>query len=594
MIYLIAPSVTKCNAEGASLICTTCEQALRRYVPTSPLDNDAAVRLVTAGANDTAIFFNPTTEVNLSNAAIKLLRSVGHAFPIAMTVSSRRPPDVANMRQSFDVTEYLALRGGERNIDLAGAAFAREVLSMIQPSLMRSRLSLFLSHRRADGESLARAFWEKLLVLSQNSFRDLADILIGESAQEVLESRLRQSDAVLFFDTRLAYTSEWVERELRIALRNGIPIVWIKVGTHGLPNSFPHPAATPHLFIQDGAVTSDEAEQAVSAAADLVRESAVQILDADARLKEVENIDVEIRDPNKLINAVRIVCGKGMPYPLECTTHLVQFFGTHPRPDDVRGLADFPGKYTARLLLLRGPIPDTLKSQTGPIAARAEDYVDCLEDYMSPQHKASKQRGVIISGAFPDGCTPKDQQDIIDAVRAFAQRILQRGGTIMFGAHPTFVPLIVASARQLRSNDVENALHLYYSKEFVSDLAQYNNHGTVIGVPKAGGRNASLTLMRERMVADEFAVGLVAIGGRLVRPGIVPGVDEEMALARKRNLPVLLIGSVQGRASEIAAEFAVNNWENAPNSFTREENERLRTSGDFAGLASTFLRRLGI
>jgi hypothetical protein len=443
-------------------------------------------------------------------------------------------------------------------------------------------------------EGSSRAYSGKLQTLRQNSFRDLADIQVGESAQQLIESRLRESDAVLFLDTPLAHTSEWVERELRIALRSGIPVVWIKAGNHKLPNGFPHPTAEPH-FTFDGPPVSDEAaEQAVSMAADLVRESAVQILEADTRLKMIGDLDVEVKDPDKLINLVRIRCGRNMRYPLQCTTHLVQFFGTHPRAEDIQALANFPGEYTARMLLVRGPVPAIPKSGDALIAARAEDYVDCLEDYVSPQQEPHQRRGVIVSGAFPDNCTPKDQQDIVDAVRAFTQRILDRGGTIVFGAHPTFVPLVLEQARQTRAEDLGNAVRLYYSEEFVTDPARYQHHGTVIPVPKLGDRNASLTLMREKMIGDETAVGLVAIGGRLPRPGIIPGVDEEIALARKRGLPVLVVGAVQGRSAEIAAEFSSHDWKDAPNQFTREENEQLRTSVDFAGLATAFLRRLGL
>ena len=593
MIYLLAPSVTKCISDAAAKFCTMCEQSLRRHVPTTGLDTEHALRFVSAGTSDAAILFNPANGAKVSGGVTELLRAAGQVFPVAMTRSSRQPPQAVSARQSFDVEEFLALRGGDANVEAAGTAFAREVLAEVQPSLTRSRMSLFLSHRRADGEDLARELWRRLYDLSQRGFRDLADIHIGESALDVVESRLRESDAVLFFDTPLAHTSEWVEWEIRIALRSGIPIVWIKAGDHALPYRFPHPAQRPHFTLAGANVTREDAERAVSLAADLVRESAVQVLDSCARLKGLDGLEVKAEDLNRLLYSVRIRCGRMMRFPQECTTHLVQFFGTHPRPEDAGKLAAFPGKYTARLLLVRASAVASPHGDDTIIGARADDYVDCLEDYLS-QAVGKAGKGLIVSGAFPDGCTPKDQQDIVDAVRAFADRVLERGGTVIFGAHPTFTPLIVEAARQKRPGDLEQAVHLYYSEHFVKDPSQYAGSGTAIPVPDAGERNASLEAMRRRMIEDASATGLVAIGGRLARPGIVPGVDEELALARDKGLPAFLIGSVQGRSAELAAELSVSGWAGAPNDLAAEENERLRTSLDYAGLASLVLRKTGI
>jgi len=594
MIYLLHPSLTGCTAETAVAFASACESALKRYLPVATLDNPDVLAFTRCDPEDAAILFNPGADTKLSRKVAALLGKAGQVFPVAMSPATRTPPEEARVRQSFDLQEYLAVRGGDISLQMAAASFARELLSTVQPSLTRSRLALFLSHRRADGEELARSFWEKLQILKQDSFRDLADIQVGENAQDKIERNLRGSDAVLFFDTPLASTSAWVQRELQIALRSGIPVVWIRAGDHELPEGFPHPAARPHFTIAGSSVGSKDAEDAVSVAADLVRESAVQILDADARLSRIDGLEVEVKDANKLICAVRIGCGRRMPYPVEPTTHLVQFFGTRPRPEDAGALAAYPGNYTARLLLVRRSIPESLDAGKGLLAARADDYVDHLEEYARPTAKPRGKRGLIISGAFPADCGAKEQQDIVEAVRAFAQRVLERGGTIIFGSHPTFVPLIVESAKQLRLDDLDDAVRLYYSRN-TKDPIRYQGCGTAIAIMGVGERNPSLTAMRDAMTSDPNAAALVAIGGMLDnRPGIVAGVVEETQLARKKGLPVLLIGAVRGMSADLAVNHAANNWQDAPNNFTPDENELLRTSLDFAGLASTFLRRLGI
>jgi hypothetical protein len=338
-------------------------------------------------------------------------------------------------------------------------------------------------------------------------------------------------------------------------------------------------------------VTQQDAENAVTIAADLVRESAVQILDTNSRLAEIETVTVNVVDRNQLICEVRVKSGRTLPYPVEETRHLVQFFGTQPRRDDADRLAAIPGDYTARLLLVRRSIPDGSLPLLAPLA---DDYVDHLEEYTRPKAQQAGKRGLIVSGAFPAGCSAKEQQDIVDAVRAFVRRVFERGGTVIFGSHPTFMPLIVESAKEMRPNEMEDAVRLYYSTK-ARDYQQYEGVGTATPVEGSEDRNVSLTAMRSAMIADENAVGLVAIGGMLDnRPGIKPGVLEETEMARQKGLPVMLIGAVRGMSAELAVKAASDDWRDAPNDFSREENERLRTSLDFAGLASTFLRKLGI
>ena len=100
--------------------------------------------------------------------------------------------------------------------------------------------------------------------------------------------------------------------------------------------------------------------------------------------------------------------------------------------------------------------------------------------------------------------------------------------------------------------------------------------------------------MRETMIADQDSAGLVAIGGKHPRKGLTVGVDEELELAEKSALPAFLIGSVQGRSSDRAAEYCSHGWEQRPNGLSAEQNEQLRTSLDFGTLACIVLNALEI
>lgn len=86
------------------------------------------------------------------------------------------------------------------------------------------------------------------------------------------------------------------------------------------------------------------------------------------------------------------------------------------------------------------------------------------------------------------------------------------------------------------------------------------------------------------MLSDPEAGALVVIGGKTSRGGHAPGIDEEIAIARERRLPVFILGSVGGRSSEIISEMsptdrAALNWQ------SEAINEAFATDVDYSRLA---------
>jgi hypothetical protein len=208
---------------------------------------------------------------------------------------------------------------------------------------------------------------------------------------------------------------------------------------------------------------------------------------------------------------------------------------------------------------------------------------------------SSQKKGLIISGAFPENCEPQHQQDLIDAVHAFSRAVFDRGGIVIFGAHPLFVPLIFDMAKRRRPRDSRQAIHLYFSTHFRAVPKEYEANATAFPTPSIeNDRNKSLRMMRQTMINDSQAAGLVAIGGKHPRAGWSVGVDEEIELAAKASLPAFLIGSVQGRSSHLAADLCSRSWREKPNNLSIEQNEQLRISIDYGSLADMVLNSLGI
>lgn len=183
------------------------------------------------------------------------------------------------------------------------------------------------------------------------------------------------------------------------------------------------------------------------------------------------------------------------------------------------------------------------------------------------------------------------------AINAFVQATLDRNGTVIFGSHPTFQQVIFDVSKLRRPSDYISAVHMYISKHFATQamVDENMNYATVTATDDIDNdRSKSLTAMRTAMIQDEDAICMIVIGGKANRPHFLPGVDEEIEIARSRNLPVFLIGSVGGRTAEIATEFQTNGWQNKLNPMSVEFNEELMLSLDYSNLASKLLDQLGM
>ncbi len=95
--------------------------------------------------------------------------------------------------------------------------------------------------------------------------------------------------------------------------------------------------------------------------------------------------------------------------------------------------------------------------------------------------------------------------------------------------------------------------------------------------------------MRQAMVAAAgIRAVVVVIGGRTSEGGIHdPGIDEEIALARARDLPVVLLGAPGGRSAELAvAAEESREWTAFGNRLTPDQNRHLTTSSDYEAAAA--------
>lgn len=481
-------------------------------------------------------------------------------FPVATCQNSRETCDIIETNQSYDFYNELKIRSlTEENVNLVALDFARYIISKMQPTLTNMEMNIFISHKRADGEDKARDIYDSLQRRAGvKAYRDLIAVRAGEEAQDNIEENLALSDFVLFFDTPESGDSIWIEKELKLAIERNIPILWVRDGDkENRVKLRLKPFDAPHIELNVDDLTDEEFQLFIESIIDrgfsMVRkqsEKALEYLAELSRLSSERLIEMEWHNRNNMIATIRVPRPKSR-YEERPIEHRIQIFGRNIKVTDHNDfLLDHDVSTFDTSLLLTSSKSSYQKIQERVLTDSLDDYLGYIERTIKP--RIEKNKAIIVSGAFPD-CEPEYQSVLNDALKFIAETIISEGYQLIFGAHPTFKQLIV-QAQNLYANQDKNAVKMYISKYFVTEslIKEDKEKMLVVGTDAKSTREESLTLMRESMLSDKEAVALIALGGKTTSGGHQPGIDEEIALAKKYNVPVFLIGSVGGRSSELA------------------------------------------
>jgi hypothetical protein len=201
-----------------------------------------------------------------------------------------------------------------------------------------------------------------------------------------------------------------------------------------------------------------------------------------------------------------------------------------------------------------------------------------------------------ISGAIPSAeelaASGGSAQAITLGVRNICTALLDAGGNLVHGSHPTLVDLIKEIAEPTVRCGGPRRVHLFASRYFYTGAQEQDfckKHATYALITMTGepdmdrspeGREPALAEMREVMTGACDA--LVCIGGRLhMNEAVPPGVEREYQLARARRIPVYLVGAGGGFTRQLFEGLQDDDNDTGPrNGLTQEENESLAQRAD--------------
>ena len=616
MLYVLSPDISSVQQTRARALLDAAKEEWDD-IPVAEIGPAALVTCEPADG-DGVVFFNPPREDLATEVEALLAEAVRNGaviLPIAMESGHRRPPGAAGDRQSFDVVDQLRRRElPEEHSEVLGAAFAREALSMTMPTFVQSHLRIFLCHRRADGENLTAAVDRELQARHEHVFRDLIDIQTGQQAQQRIDEKLTGADVLVFLDTPRAGESWWVAHELATALGRSIPVVWVRLGDSGGRVELQvKPAAEPHLCREEPQMSAAGAGQL----ADEILRVAVRLARSHARIarqaqRELKHwaaehgARIETLDARQQIFQIRHPAPSSpRAYPVRPATDVVQFFGRAPDETDRRALEGFLSErgmgphdhecraFDAAILLDPTAIGHRAVGEWS-VTEHPARFLRSLSP--SPMADAPTAPRLLLLGAFPAGDFARDQ--IVPAIHATASTWLALGGVIVCGGHPTFVPLLTEAARGLFGEDARERLIVYRSEWFTAPAQheELSAHAQVVITARETSREASLTVMRTRMVREGQAAAVLAVGGRTSEGGTHnPGIDQEISLARDHDLPVYLLGAPGGQAALLAARAAAETpaWGMLGNDLAAAGNDLLLSTEDYEDAARLIWRAAG-
>ncbi len=209
-----------------------------------------------------------------------------------------------------------------------------------------------------------------------------------------------------------------------------------------------------------------------------------------------------------------------------------------------------------------------------------------------------------LSGAVPDRgdwTEPAMDRGILEFISLFSGIVFKYGGRIVHGSHPTFTPIVLRQARQLSNIRARKPVTLIMSELWASELrsdeiASMTDVADLVITAKVGEggpedidtRNRSLTAMRRTLIDAQNV--MVAVGGKMHSgDGVVPGVAEEMALAKRKGIPRFLVGGLGGIARALAKDLTPADLNNA---LSDEANAALFGTDDVVACVNVIFEQL--
>lgn len=598
-VYIIDPCLTMHDTSIADRFCRYLENNIRNYIPLCYVSNtNIACFQHSLSKASLIVVFNGDLKSDLVRQFIECARqNKAQIFPIAINKSNRKPVEYISEIQSYDVYEQLRLRDlSDKYTELVASDFARNIISAVMPTIYSNQGSIFISHRRIDGEDIAARLCDKIKQQSSETkiFRDVTEVKVGEQAQLKIDEAMVKTDAFIFLHTPKASESNWIKKELSFAILRRIPIVWVQIDRADSLDISIRPSERPNLSYSSTDFTD---EKKLSKIADEILEEVFKVCAAKTNdvYQSINTCVNLLGDRISKVNGENLIYKitverNNYHYPQRPIIQYIQFFGKNPDKSNIEKCRN----------IIKETIYDNLtiisnrylsKDIQGNIAYDSfENFYDHWYSYLNGK-EGTCEKEIIISGAFPNS-DEIHKQCLTDALIIFAKNIIKNGYKLTFGSHPSFQELFFEIAKEVvGEKEADKVINMFISKWFENkynvNKEYFKTRATLYESQCLDSISTSLTQMRKDMIQRKNVAALVCLGGMLKDNKKEEGVREEVQIAREAGVPVFVVGSVGGCSSVIASEY-LNKW-NELNNAPEKINLDFMYSLDYFYVASEML-----
>lgn len=418
--------------------------------------------------------------------------------------------------------------------------------------IIRNTKNVFISYKREDTSKLANKIWKRLVIEGYTVFLDKKKIDIGVDFMDRIRYAIADADVFILLDSPGYFSSVYTKKEMYAACLSRVPIIMLTKKNAKKAEKYDFI----YQYLKSNSKVSDAEYLCLIEKIREIQERTHVYRLSKLRTKfnrfegNKEILLSNLYIPNK---GDKEICSIRAIYGIPKTTDLEAIQRDEFNPNvKVAAIYDdlcLPKSCYEHVEWLNNEMRGI---ELIKMSNMQEEIEQKLLGYEKEKSKNSYKPCVFLSASVPNvGDGNYDYLRIHDIVVTLTYEIIKRGGTLVFGGHPTITPIIQNVMEIMsfdRQSEVYPDIRLYQSKYFKEEYPlevklfpeKLLQETEIRGENIESGENskqASLKYMRTRMIIDDGIkfTSAVFLGGKYEITPKDSGVWEEYEMFKMHH-----------------------------------------------------------
>lgn len=418
--------------------------------------------------------------------------------------------------------------------------------------IIRNTKNVFISYKREDTSKLANKIWKRLVIEGYTVFLDKKKIDIGVDFMDRIRYAIADADVFILLDSPGYFSSVYTKKEMYAACLSRVPIIMLTKKNAKKAEKYDFI----YQYLKSNSKVSDAEYLCLIEKIREIQERTHVYRLSKLRTKfnrfegNKEILLSNLYIPNK---GDKEICSIRAIYGIPKTTDLEAIQRDEFNPNvKVAAIYDdlcLPKSCYEHVEWLNNEMRGI---ELIKMSNMQEEIEQKLLGYKKEKSKNSYKPCVFLSASVPNvGDGNYDYLRIHDIVVTLTYEIIKRGGTLVFGGHPTITP-IIQNVMEIMGFDRQSGIYpdirLYQSKYFKEEYPlevklfpeKLLQETEIRGENIESGENsklASLKYMRTRMIIDDGIkfTSAVFLGGKYKITPKDSGVWEEYEMFKMHH-----------------------------------------------------------